>query len=281
MELKSFPLDMQSLHIQIGSSWDCKSALFSFNTDLGCAMDPNALDSAEWVLHSPRLIAFDMGWSTKDLPLLSQSTQSITGARYSRAYIALTTSRKPMYYIWNVFLMVFILGTLSFTIFSVDVNEPADRLSNMLTLVLALVAFKLVLSQSLPAISYLTILDVYTFASLSVMFFISVGAAALPNPNLGEDELRDADRTLCALAAFLWILVNVMFLSKLWLQWNRRTAELKQIDQRFSDYKNSLTTKSVAHGYKPLGKGFAEAEERELMGRCSRVLAARGKVQDS
>ena len=47
---------------------------------------------------------------------------------------------------------------LSFTSFAVSPDEPADRLSVTLTLLLTAVAFKFVVSQSLPTISYLTLL---------------------------------------------------------------------------------------------------------------------------
>ena len=47
---------------------------------------------------------------------------------------------------------------LSFCSFSVDISSPSDRLSVTLTLLLTAVAFKFVVSQSLPTISYLTLL---------------------------------------------------------------------------------------------------------------------------
>ena len=47
---------------------------------------------------------------------------------------------------------------LSLCSFSVEISSPADRLSITLTLLLTAVAFKFVVSQSLPTISYVTLL---------------------------------------------------------------------------------------------------------------------------
>ena len=48
--------------------------------------------------------------------------------------------------------------SLTFCSFSVDISSPEDRLSVTLTLLLTSVAFKFVVSQSLPNVSYLTCL---------------------------------------------------------------------------------------------------------------------------
>ena len=47
---------------------------------------------------------------------------------------------------------------LTFASLAVDPTEPADRLSVTLTLLLTSVAFKFVVSQNLPVISYVTLL---------------------------------------------------------------------------------------------------------------------------
>ena len=56
------------------------------------------------------------------------------------------------------FFLQFLIDILSFTAFSMDSSSPSGRLSVTLTLLLTAVAFKIVLAQSLPTISYLTLL---------------------------------------------------------------------------------------------------------------------------
>lgn len=57
---------------------------------------------------------------------------------------------------------------LTFASLSVEPDSPADRLSVTLTLLLTSVAFKFVVSQSLPEISYVTAL---VSISLQILLF--------------------------------------------------------------------------------------------------------------
>ena len=238
-ELQNFPCDLQQLHIQLSSSWDCKKVVLNFNKEVPSAMDPNPLDSQEWDLHKPRLIAYDTYTETNtkyrkdELPLLSLSSQSITGAVYPKLYIALTAVRKPQYYLWNIYIMLFILGTLSFTVFNIEPEELGDRLSNMLTLVLALVAFKLVLAQSLPSISYLTMLDIFTLGAMMLMFFISVATSTLPRLDLEQDDMLFGDRVILFLGVILWGVLNVWFIVKVFTLMRARNVEIRNIDESF------------------------------------------------
>merc|ERR1712060_512827 len=54
---------------------------------------------------------------------------------------------------------------MHFAVFAVDVGNVADRLGVSLTLVLASVAYKYVVSDKLPNISYLTLCDFYVLGS--------------------------------------------------------------------------------------------------------------------
>lgn len=59
----------------------------------------------------------------------------------------------------------FLLSVLVFTSWAIPAEELADRLSVTLTLVLTSVAFKYMVAQELPKISYLTLLDKYILMS--------------------------------------------------------------------------------------------------------------------
>lgn len=92
------------------------------------------------------------------------------------AYIGEKSSSCPSLFlsdpvlVTHIFLFLqFLIDMLSFCSFSVDVSEPSDRLSVTLTLLLTAVAFKFVVSQSLPTISYLTLLVSQCFTVSAVM----------------------------------------------------------------------------------------------------------------
>lgn len=74
----------------------------------------------------------------------------------------------------SCFLFQFLICSLCFATFSVDKNRPHNRLQLSFTLMLTAVAFKSVVNQSLPKISYLTYM-VRTNYSPSFVIIYSFG----------------------------------------------------------------------------------------------------------
>jgi heme/copper-type cytochrome/quinol oxidase subunit 2 len=62
--------------------------------------------------------------------------------------------------------------SLSFTAFAIPREDLGDRMSIVLTLLLTAVAFKLVIADSLPKVSYFTALDTYMNAMFLLLFMV-------------------------------------------------------------------------------------------------------------
>jgi len=235
-ELKDFPVDFQSLHIQISSSWDCSDVLLRCDDSCPCVCDPKALDSLEFIMHKPRFIDYkSKDLTDEDLPLLSNSSTSVTGVRYSRAYLALTVVRIPNYYLWNVSVMLLLLGTLSLTTFSIDFDDIGERLSSILTLVLATVAFKLVIANDTPNISYLTVLDIYTL--FTVVFICMIGIAfsimhGFHKNDMDKDLCERVDIWALIVFASIWVVVNMWFCRKVIMLVRSRKEKVRAIDRK-------------------------------------------------
>ena len=69
---------------------------------------------------------------------------------------------------------LFIVTSCLFASFAVPAEHFADRCSITVTLLLAQVAFKYVVSDKLPNIDYLTYIDQYVFLCFLVAFFIII-----------------------------------------------------------------------------------------------------------
>ena len=83
-----------------------------------------------------------------------------SGAYYSNVEYGVMMHRNFMYYVWKVLCIVVLLVISSWTVFAQEIHDDfADRLSTILTLFLAAVAFLYVVNDSLPKVSYLTLLD--------------------------------------------------------------------------------------------------------------------------
>ena len=76
------------------------------------------------------------------------------------------------FWIINVYVPMFIISMTLFASYMLPISETADRLAASLTLMLAMVTFKYVISDRLPHISYLTYIDRYMLACFILAFVI-------------------------------------------------------------------------------------------------------------
>lgn len=244
MQLHEFPFDMQLLRINIYSATSCKNVLMSFRKDIPCAVKTDALPSADWDIHSPRTVAFDLDWENSDPPLLSDSIDSASGARYSCCYIGFTVTRRPLFYMFNVWLMSVLLGSISFTVFTLSPSELGNRLSSLFTLILALVAFKLVVAQSLPAISYLTMLDIFTMVSVGVISSIVIGLSliAVFGPST-DDDMDSVDRIFFRVTLSLWLAYILFFMAHSFILYRRRQKAVTKIDEKYEQDRKEMASK--------------------------------------
>ncbi|XP_038058416.1 glycine receptor subunit beta-like [Patiria miniata] len=157
MNLVDFPSDLQSLTIKLMSDWP--------ESDFEFVKDMHIKDSI-------RLDMFSGCHEWELCPVVTASpikgTKLQTGSHrvYPKYHLTMYAKRKSMYYFWNVALVLMLIVCLSFASFAVNADQPEDRLSVTLTLLLTAVAFKYVASQALPPISYLTLLDKYVIFCL-------------------------------------------------------------------------------------------------------------------
>ena len=155
-----FPLDQQTLNIEISSnhSSDCVMLIESMQK-FNC-LGPNAfMNDSEWRL--------DNFVRAKE----SNFRNQITNDEYSTFTILLNASRISTYYIYNAFLLIFLITFIGLTRFTVTCDLPQVRLIIDTTVNLTLITFKWVITSDLPQISYLTCLDIY---SLITIIFISI-----------------------------------------------------------------------------------------------------------
>jgi hypothetical protein len=154
-----FPIDQQTLHIEISTnhSTDCVHLVDSIKK-FNC-LSPNAfMNDPEWKL--------DNFVQAKE----SNSINQITNDVYSSYTILINASRISTYYIYNAFLLIFLITSIGLTRFTVTCDLPHVRLIIDTTVNLTLITFKWVITSDLPQISYLTFLDVY---SLITIIFIN------------------------------------------------------------------------------------------------------------
>ena len=135
-------------------------------------------------LHHPLPCAGSMGWHkvmenadcVDDLKI--ETLFALSGAelaaplerpRLSEYAVLLFVSRQYKSTMWNAILPTFMIEVLSLMTYWVEPCELADRGSVTLTLFLTAVSFKSYMSDRLPAVPYLTAVEVYLFQVMAVL----------------------------------------------------------------------------------------------------------------
>eukprot|EP01084_Bolivina_argentea_P091056 163972_1 len=115
-------------------------------------------------------IRFDKTWSSitnwtivgVDASKVELETKSFDiGAIYEIVMFRIQIKRKWQGIIYRLLLWLLFLGLMSWATFAVDASDIGDRLSYSITMALTIVAFQFIISDQLPQVNYLTLLDKY------------------------------------------------------------------------------------------------------------------------
>ncbi|XP_078589584.1 cys-loop ligand-gated ion channel-like isoform X2 [Branchiostoma floridae x Branchiostoma japonicum] len=165
MQLFNFPFDHQELKIELMSDWSDKHMILCPYLDEKDAISTSTFTGGdEWYLHAHMMTC------------QGKTETEITGPDtiFPTYDVIINVTRRWTYYFWNIFVIMFLILLLTFSSFALDTGALESRLDVTLTLLLTSVAFKLVLAQRLPTISYLTLLDIYILAVLTVQGLIVI-----------------------------------------------------------------------------------------------------------
>jgi len=115
--------------------------------------------------------------------------------------VTMIVQRKSAHYLRTVVLPLFGLTSMTFFAFILEPADLADRQALVVTMLLTVVAFKLVVADALPKLSYSTRLDTYMEGC-----FITIFAIAIEN---AIHAVQDIGRVGVVLCVVVWLLANI------------------------------------------------------------------------
>ncbi|XP_064653033.1 cys-loop ligand-gated ion channel-like isoform X2 [Lineus longissimus] len=185
LELKDFPLDVQELTLQIVSKRSNDEVeLIEDRYRISAVNTTNFLDQDEWTLYK------HVENATGDI----QSEFTSSKHKHSTIFFTCSVRRNPGYFGWNIFLILFLLVSLMFCSFAIVPTNPQNRLTVTLTLLLTVVAFKFIVNQDLPAIPYLTYLDIYIVSCIVLLVLQAIQNAFITAFNGDPDKQEIVDK---------------------------------------------------------------------------------------
>ena len=206
-ELEHFPFDVQPLTITVS-----------------CNRPSSEVELLEDCYTGTKSILRNQFTVMTDFDLSGPVMQSRTDEdlkKYPLLHVYFIGQRRAAYYMWNIALPNFLLSALVFTSFAIAPEDLADRLSVTLTLVLTSVAFKYMVAQELPRISYLTLLDKYIL--LSFAFLALVGGQNTLAAVIVEERIVDISRYVIeAIFVLIHVLLGALSLHYMCLETKKR-----------------------------------------------------------
>ena len=203
--LRNFPFDHQTLKIEISSKWSDLAVQFDKAPNIPCVLScSNFLGREEWDLLDHVITRAS---ST------SEDSLKVSLITYSVYTFDFNIRRKYSFYLTNIVFMMFLIALLSFSSFFVNPANTGERLGVILTLLLTAVTFKFVVSQSLPPVSYLTMLDWYVLTSVVFIFLVAMENSLIAKIQTKENQVR-ADNISWGVAWLTFTAIHVGFLIK-------------------------------------------------------------------
>lgn len=212
MELPDFPLDIQELSIIIQTRHNPRNVKLIPDSQRLSRLNSETLNSFRdqqkfklyKMVRTSQTASYDMSNNSLNVRNKSDSYTKRFPKR-SKFVASCFCSRNPGYYITNVFSFNFLIAFLSLTLFVIDVESAAKRITGTFKLILTLFTFKIVTSKALPTISYLTSLDKYQLINIVYLAMCCVWHSTLIALNVDNVSKNQLDKiAVGALIGFLF-----------------------------------------------------------------------------
>jgi len=117
---------------------------------------------------------FDIKTAPQYRDIEIQREEKKDGAYYPRVFFQFTLYRHPNTYICTSVIPLFLLNLCAIAVLFIPRDDFSDRMSAIVTLLLALFAFFPVIRNDLPKVAYLTTLEYSVYQSIGIIFLILV-----------------------------------------------------------------------------------------------------------
>ncbi|CAF0732300.1 unnamed protein product [Adineta steineri] len=264
-DLHHFPTDIQELSISIGSALFDSEVTLQTDSKRPSGINREAFfDQQEWKLydHIQTRTKFIKGFLFQNDEDYSLDTPGHERKR-SILTIACHAARRADYFFWNGYCLVFLITIICFSSFAIPPNGVQFRIAISCTLLLTSIAFRWTISNALPNISYLTLIDLYAIVSIFVLIILCIWHSIIgtlifiydEHVNLKSDSYWIwIDRRIFFALVSLYTIVHVAM--GIWYYYVpiSRKKQMKELDKRYRQIinesvgKDRLSIRSSSNG---------------------------------
>ncbi|UJR31978.1 hypothetical protein I4U23_019451 [Adineta vaga] len=248
LELNHFPADVQDLTISITTHHYLENCRLIEDPQFRSSINREAFfDQQEWKLYEH--VATDSR-ETKEEYSYRDENSGIAQKKHSVLAVTCRAARRPGYYYWNGFCLIFLITICAFCIFSIPPDLPQSRLQITCTLLLTSITFRWVVNRSLPTISYLTTLDKYAIISIIMLVLLCVWHSIIAsiiflNPDVAvlkgivhTNVYANVDRFVCIGGFLCYILIHIILVIWLIYEPYKRRRQMEYLDREYNSGKH-------------------------------------------
>ena len=232
-KLKNFPVDVQELTLSFTSlKKTSEIKIKECETKLSAVMQEGFLDQQEWKLYS--------FVSCKEVLVSHELSEEEYPSFVASAFIC----RRPNYYHYNAFFLIFLITLSSLTTFSMRCDQPSARLQTTCTVLLTSITFKWIINRSLPNLYYLISLDFYSLLNILMIcmeccshalngYLNGTSVNCQNTSDLTVKKCESIDKYLFLLFSLIFLLINCSFIYWYFFKAKRDSKWLDQKEKVF------------------------------------------------
>ncbi|MEM7364899.1 MAG: hypothetical protein AAF525_12820 [Pseudomonadota bacterium] len=177
LALHQFPFDTQILKLELVRPIG--------NDDISQTMDVAVRPNAEFTVAGWRFLR-----ARSDVEQLNAPG---AGQQISHLIYSFEFERQPGFYLWRIVLPLTLIVAMSWSVFWIHSNQLGAQMEVSSAAVLTLIAFQMSFTDVLPAVSYLTRLDVFVLTS-TVLVFLALAESVWTSWLARNEEVERAER---------------------------------------------------------------------------------------
>lgn len=223
--LHTYPFDRQCLRVQIQSHAIKLNKWFHAIDDT----PSNVVNDPDWAQAE-----FVVGYKKLDWVINWVKVLNVRVETSDLLELNVGISRNPNHYLLNFVMVIFVVVETAGGTYAIDRIEYKDRLANCATLLLTLVAFKIVVSENVPKIPYQTYLDIY-----NVIAILALAAWVIENFLVSgrfypaDDEFaNEVDLYFAIIWNSLWISFHVLIWMGSYFGWFQNSWEAVETKEK-------------------------------------------------
>ncbi len=238
-DLRHFPIDLQRLTITVVSARPSNEVKLIQNKKqlyYNSRIANTFIDQQKWRLFAlvevKEVVTYEKVHSRS-----MNNTKKKEEIQKTKIQSTCCVSRRPAYFLWNAFFLVFLITGTALNTFSMDILTINNRIQGVFTILLTSVQFRWVVNRTTPIVGYLSSLDQYGITSIFFLVLLAIWHSVAGS----MDDIRYArqiDEWMLLVFGCIFLLIQIVFIGILFKAYRSIASYAKREKIFFESFQN-------------------------------------------